>query len=373
MQEPTMSLSSDIKRVLEIFNATRDDTLPYREFEKPPLRSPETTYGREGEGSLPSSPSPAFGFQGLSGKSGSSSVFLPPPQRSRKVFRPLEAPQATGGKAEEWPGLKAAVSDLIPALPSPSSKWPLLVLCSLAGGSGRSTLSSVLAIENARHGRPCLLIDLNETSLYPYLFMNFRQEESIRMGRSWTFHTYEPTGIPMVVVRPDPEELRGDEESGALSRLRDEIVSQAAGIFGHSGHPDPFVLIDSPPMTRQDLKETLRISSMFLSPVRPDLPSLVSVKDMEKSFDRLEREENRYCERFYVLNRFIPDHPLHQDIYEIIRQILSRRLCPFVIPEDSTVELAQARGESLLDVFSETSAAISMAEVSRWISAKLAG
>lgn len=373
MPETPMSLSSDIKRVLEIFNATRDNALPYREFDKPPLRSPEMTYGREQEGSLPPGPPPAFGLQGLSGKSGSSSVFLPPPIRSRKVFRPLEAPQTAGREAEEWPGLKAAVSELIPALPSPPSKWPLLVLSSLAGGSGRSTLSSVLVTENARHGRPCLLIDLNETSIYPYLFMNFRQEESIRMGRSWTFHTYEPTGVPMVVVRPDPEELRGGEGSGALSRLRDEIVTQAAGIFGNTGHPDPFVLIDSPPMTRQDLQDSLRTSSILLSPIRPDLPSLVSVKDMEKNFERFEREENRYCERFYVLNRFIPDHPLHQDIYEIFRQILSRRLCPFVIPEDSTVELSQARGESLLDVFPETPAAISMVEVSRWMAGKLAG
>lgn len=365
-----MSLSSDIRRVLEIFNTTKDNPRPYREFEKVSLRTPERTFERE-EGTSPQSPESPFGISGAIGEKRPNAAFVMPPLRSRKVFRPLEAPPAIAREPEEWKGIKAAVSDLVPSLPPSPDRWPVMMLSSLAGGSGRSTLTSVLAVENARRGRPSLLIDLNETSLYPYLFMIFHHEESIRIGRNWTFYTYEPTGVPIIVIRPEPEEFQeGKSEEGFLTGLRDEIVAQASTFLSQMECSNPMVLIDAPPMTRQSFQEASGLASILLSPIRPDLPSLLSVKDMEKTFERIEREESRYCERFYVLNRFVPDHPLHQDVYDVFRQILARRLCPFVIPEDPTVELSLAKGESLLDVFPETPAAVSMAECARWIAGK---
>ena len=370
IQEVTMSLSSDIKRVLEIFNATKDNPRPYHEFEKVPLRSPERSFDREDVSPLPP-PGSRFGLPGDSGGSRATHTFVLPPATGRKVFRPLDPPQATIREPEEWPGIKAVVSDLVPALPTHPTRWPVMILTSFAGGSGRSTLASVLAVENARQGRPCLLIDLNESSMYPYLLMAFRQEESIRIGSSWTFYTYKPTGVPILVIRPDPGDFQEIAAGTArLSQLRDDFVAQTSAFFSQSGYPDPFILIDAPPMNRPFLQEATNVASLILSPIRPDFPSLLSVKEMEKSFDRIEREESRYCERFYLLNRFESNHPLHQDIYEIFRQILSRRLCPFVIPDDPTVEVALAKGESLLDVFSETSATVSMTEAARWIAGK---
>ncbi len=122
-------------------------------------------------------------------------------------------------------------------------------------------------------------------------------------------------------------------------------------------------------------------SSSSISPFTISAPSchLLSCKQFVfASFDplrnqlpnRIERNESRYCERFYLLNRFVSNHPLHQDISEVFRQILSRKLCPFVIPDDPAVEVALAKGESLLDVFSENSATISMTEAARWIFGK---
>ena len=363
-----MSLSSDIKRVLEIFNASREKAPPYREFEKAPLRSPDATFDREAPGGSPETSGSVFDLRDSPGEPANMS--FAPPLRSRKIFRQLEPPRVGGRTGEEWPGLKAAVADLVPALPPAPRDWPVLVLTGLAGGSGRSTLASFLAVENARQGRPCLLVDLNETSIYPYLLMTFRSEESVRTGRSWTLYTSEPAKATLIVVRPETGECGPEEDPGHLSRLREEIASQAAPLLASATPRKPLVLFDAPPLTRSRLHEVSRFASLVLSPIRPDLPSLLSVKDMEKSFDRFEQEEIRNCERYYVLNRFVPDHPLHQDIHEIFRQILARRLCPFVVPEDPSVELALAKGASLLDSFSETPAALSMADVCRWVAGK---
>jgi cellulose biosynthesis protein BcsQ len=368
--EVPMSLSSDIKRVLEIFNATKEHPRPYHEFEKVPLRSPERSFDRE-EGSSASSSGSRFELPESPGGSRATTPFVLPPAPGRKVFRPLAPPQATIREPEEWPGIKAVVSDLVPALPVSPTRWPVMFLTSFAGGSGRSTMASVLIVENARQGRPCLLIDLNESSMYPYLLMAFRQEESVRTGSSWTFYTYKPTGVPIIVIRPDPEDVQEIAAGSArLSTLRDDLVAQASSLFAQSGGLDPLVLIDGPPMTRPFFEEATGVASLILSPIKPDFPSLLSVKEMEKSFDRIERNESRYCERFYLLNRFVSNHPLHQDISEVFRQILSRKLCPFVIPDDPAVEVALAKGESLLDVFSENAATISMTEAARWIFGK---
>jgi cellulose biosynthesis protein BcsQ len=367
-----MSLSSDIKRIMEIFNAAKENPVSYREFEKAPLTSPETSYEREVPEDRGKSPESVFGKGHPDRRT---TLFFVPSLRPRKPFRPVEAgppgePSAPG-QGERWPALEAALSELVPVLAGARQEWPLLLFTGLSGGGGRSTLASVLSVVSARQGRPCLLIDLNETNIFQYLLMPFRREEFVRVGRTWTLYSYEPTQTPMIVVRPDLGERPGEEEAGFLERLRDEITDQASGILTVSGGPTPLLLVDAPPFSRQGLYEASLLSSLILSPVRPDLPSLVSIREMEKSFEAFEREQARYCERFYLLNRFQRDNPLHNDIYGIFRQILSRRLCPFVIPEDPAVELSLAKGASFLDTFPETPAATSMEEVSRWIVSRL--
>lgn len=363
-----MSGSSDIKRIMEIFNAARGNAAPYREFERAPLRSPDTSFDRETPEGLRNPPAPEAVFDLPSPGPPEPNLFSVGSLRSRNVFRPAE-PRAP---REGWPALDAALSDLTPAVPAIPAPWPVILFAGMAGGSGRSTLASIVSLTYARQGRPSVLIDLNETNLFQYLLMEFKREEFVRVGRTWTLYTYEPTATSLIVVRPDPF-LSGLEEENdrALSRLKDEIVEQASAILPPSGGRPPLLLIDAPPLTRARLSEAALLSSLVVSPIKPDLPSLISIKELEKTFEACEREQGRYCERYYLLNRFISDHPLHQDIYGIFRQILSRRLCPFVIPEDPQVELALAKGASLLDAFSESPAATSLDEAARWIATRL--
>ena len=364
-----MSFSSDIKRIMEIFDAAKNHPVAYREFEKPPLRAPDTSFDRDAPESSRKTPESVFDLPNR--PEARPNLFFIPSHRPQKGSRPFPAAQ-NGQTREQWPALEAALLELVPAISGAPADWPVLLFTGMAGGCGRSTLLAGLSIMTARQGRPCLLIDLNETNLFPYLLMEFRKEEFIRVGRTWTLYTYEPTATSMIVVRPEPGESALEEnEAGALSRLKDEIVDQAAGLLPPSATRTPLVLVDSPPMTRQRLYEASLFSSLILSPVKPDLPSLISIKEMEKDFESFEREQARYCERFYVLNRFVAEHPLHQDIFGIFRQILSRRLCPVVIPEDPTVELALAKGASLMDAFSTSPAATSIAEAATWIGSKL--
>lgn len=365
-----MSLPPDIQRIIDIFNAAREKPVPYREFSRPPLHSPDTTFDREPPEPSGKAPAPESAFAphhpGI--QPSNAPLFFAQSLRAKKVFRPAE----TGETGQGWPALEAALSELVPAIPAVREKWPVLLFTGMAGGTGRSTLASAFSVANARQGRPCVLIDLNGTDIFQYLLMPFRREEFVRVGRTWTLYTYEPTRTPMIVVRPEPgERTFEEEEDGALSRLRDDIVDQASAILTASGGPSPLLLVDAPPLSRQRLYEASLFTSLILSPVKPDLPSLISVKELEKSFEMFEREQARYCERYYLLNRFVQDSPLHQDIYGIFRQILSRRLCPFVIPEDPSVELSLAKGASFLDGFPESPAASSMAEASRWIEKKM--
>ena len=175
--------------------------------------------------------------------------------------------------------------------------------------------------------------------------MKFRKEEFVRVGRTWGPST--PTN------RPGPP--------SSSSSVRTPVVRPS-----WRAAPGPLVLGRRP---SHDPATTLRglpdlLPEPLSRPSRPRLPDLD--QGTWKRTSTPSRGSRSTTSKLYVLNRFVAEHLLHQDIYGIVRKLLGRRLCPFVVPEDPTVELALTKGASLLDVFPETPAASSMVEVSRW-------
>jgi len=110
------------------------------------------------------------------------------------------------------------------------------------------------------------------------------------------------------------------------------------------------------------------LNPTVLVPIVPDMNSVMSLRSVERMFQRIVDCEGRPLLPFYVLNQFDAALPLHLDVREILRGQLRDRLLPFTIASSQAVSEALAEGMTVLDYAPDAPVSQDYLDVAAWLS-----
>jgi cellulose biosynthesis protein BcsQ len=342
-----MSQSPDLERIMSYFQ-TESGGAPSRYVEFP-LTPPAPVKPLPGKRRGQTLPPPA-----------------PPPPTPEPSITLEESSAALSG---EWPALDAILGKGRTGRPTSRRQWPTILMTGSVGGTGKTLLLASIGATLALRGRPVIVVDLNGTSYLPFLFIGSHKVSTTRMGRIWTSFFHEGVQIPLLSVRTDGP-LSGTTDPGidlSFSDLYNEIRAEAPALVSFPDLPLPLILVDLDASGRPIFEETVTRAQIALSPVAPEIPSLLAAKEMENYFGMLESGKGIYCERYYIVNRFSGDNPFHAHLRNRFESLLNRRLCPVIIPEDPLLESLLARGEPFPGTLSKIGIFRANEDIGRWL------
>lgn len=285
---------------------------------------------------------------------------LGPPVRPAWLEEPQSYPQGAGTEslqqsrervASRWFALRGLFGrgrEAAPAEPM-EGQVPVLVLFSLAGGVGKTSLAASLGRALAARGERVLLVDTCSFGLLPFYF----GANDIKPGLVRTFSG--GTGDPAIKVMT----LETERESADSDLLRREI--------GRGAQDATRVLIDIATGSAATLRQVLQLTPTILVPVVPDMASVVTLQSLEGFLHNQEGLTGRRLQAWYVVNQFDPSTPLHLDVREVLRQQLGERLLPFAIHRAPAVSEALAEGMTVIDYSPNSAAAEDVMSLATWI------
>jgi len=109
------------------------------------------------------------------------------------------------------------------------------------------------------------------------------------------------------------------------------------------------VILDLSPISPWVVRKLVRMNSVVVVPVAPDMNSVISLGPVEKFFAGMVDGDGRAVRPYYLLNQFDASLPLHLDVREVMRQQLGDRLLPFIIRRAASVSEALAEGMTVMD------------------------
>jgi cellulose synthase operon protein YhjQ len=213
---------------------------------------------------------------------------------------------------------------------------PMLTVFSLAGGVGKTSLVATLGRALSSTGEKVLLTDTTSHGLLPFYF----GASELRPGVVRTFSP--PAGssdAAIALVSYDVARNNGD--TAAQELLNDELTRASRGMQR--------VILDLSPISPWVVKRLVRMGSMVVVPVAPDMNSVISLGPVEKFFAGMIDGDGRPVQPHYLLNQFDASLPLHLDVREVMRQQLGDRLLPFIIRRSPVVSEALAEGMTVMD------------------------
>jgi cellulose synthase operon protein YhjQ len=250
----------------------------------------------------------------------------------------------------ETPAHPAAI---LPIRPS-ETQAPLLVVFSLAGGVGKTSLVATLGRAFSSMGEKVLLTDTTSHGLLPFYF-------GARELRSGVVRTFSPpsgsTDAPIHLVSYDVGGKSGD--SVAQQQLADEILT--------SGPGNNRILLDLSPSAAWLVGKIANLHPTVLVPVSPDMNSVISLQAVEKLFQSATDDEGHSLQPFYVLNQFDSSLALHLDVREVFRRQLGERLLPFVIRRSPAVSEALAEGMTVVDYAPDAPVSQDYLDIASWL------
>ncbi len=213
---------------------------------------------------------------------------------------------------------------------------PMLTVFSLAGGVGKTSLVATLGRALSSTGEKVLLTDTTSHGLLPFYF----GASELRPGVVRTFSP--PAGssdAAIALVSYDVARNNGDTVAQEL--LNDELMRASRGMQR--------VILDLSPISPWVVKRLVRMGSMVVVPVAPDMNSVISLGPVEKFFAGMIDGDGKTVQPHYLLNQFDASLPLHLDVREVMRQQLGDRLLPFIIRRSPVVSEALAEGMTVMD------------------------
>jgi cellulose synthase operon protein YhjQ len=272
--------------------------------------------------------------------------------------------QAKERMASRWFALKgifASPREEVEAV-SPAKverRIPAVVVFSVAGGVGKTSLVAALGRALAAHGERVLLVDTTSCGLLPFYFGS-------RELKSGTVRTFSPpngsTDAPVHVVSLDAERHPGDGGDG--DQLLEDLLRDA--------HGSSRILVDVQTAAKSVAQRLVRLAPHVLVPLLPDMNSIVSLSFVEAALSEVSDPGGNSIGPFYLLNQFDPALALHVDVREILQERLGERLLPFVVRRSTTVSEALAEGMTVMDYAPNSLAAedyVHLANLLRSISA----
>jgi cellulose synthase operon protein YhjQ len=285
---------------------------------------------------------------------------LGPPVRPAWLEEPQSYPQGAGNEllqqsrervASRWFALRGLFGRNPDETPAErmEGQVPILVLFSLAGGVGKTSLAASLGRALAARGERVLLADTCSFGLLPFYF----GAHDIKPGLVRTF-SGGAGDLPIKVMT-----IEAERDSGDNDLLRREIVRGAQDATR--------VLVDIPTGSAAILRLALRLAPAILIPVAPDMTSVVTLQSLEAFLHNQEGLTGKPLPAWYVLNQFDASMPLHLDVREVLRQQLGERLLPFAIHRSPAVSEALAEGMTVVDYAPNSPAAEDIMNLATWI------
>lgn len=289
----------------------------------------------------------------------------PMPQASKRTATSASQPsvadtlqQSRERLAARWFALKGAFTQADEEEPEPvrqkETRTPVLVVFSLAGGVGKTSLVATIGRSLSSMGEKVLLTDTTSHGLLPFYF----GASELRHG---TVRTFSPpsgsTDAPIYLVSHAMEQKGSDPAAQELAV--EEIVSNRQGMHR--------ILLDLTAASSWVIGQMARMNPTVLIPVAPDMNSVISLPFVEKVFHGLSDGDGRPLQPFYLLNQFDPSLPLHLDIREVLRRQLGDRLLPFVVHRAPSVSEALAEGMTVVDYAPDEPVAEDYINVATWL------
>jgi cellulose synthase operon protein YhjQ len=266
--------------------------------------------------------------------------------RERVASRWYALKEVFGGEAEEASPASTPVE-------REPGRTPVLILFSLAGGVGKTSLTATLGRALSSLGEKVLLADTTSHGLLPYYF----GAHELRPGLVRTFTP--PSGssdAPIYLVNYELE--REAQAKEALHALDREIHTPSSRTHR--------VLVDLSAVSSWTLGSLAQMETTLLIPVAPDMNSIISLHGMDRVL-RQAAGAGTPLQPYYLLNQFDPSLPLHRDVREVLRQKLGDRLLPFAIRRASAVSEALAEGMTVLDYAPESGVTEDFFALANWL------
>jgi len=221
---------------------------------------------------------------------------------------------------------------------------PFVVVFSLTGGVGKTSLVATLGRTLSSLGEKVLLTDTISHGLLPFYF----GASELHAGMVRTFlPPIGSTDAPIHIFSCDPgrDPRRGTQshwpEDDPGEAMVDDLVakSQCANR----------VLLDVDPSCAWLLGRLARLKPTILVPLAADMNSVISLQAVERCFNGMQDAAGSRLRPFYLLNQFDASLPLQLDVREALSQQLGDRLLPFVIRRSAAVSEALAEGMTIVD------------------------
>jgi cellulose synthase operon protein YhjQ len=290
----------------------------------------------------------------------------PPPQRQRTV---LSAAAPHGGDtlqdsrervAARWFALKGVFENTSPELPAmhpveqEDAAMPLLLVFSLAGGVGKTSLAATLGRALSALGEKVVLTDTTSHGLLPFYF-------GARELRPGVVHSFpSPAGsknAAISLVSYDLDPIAG--QPAEQESLTEEILNNGEG--------NNRMVLDLGPSSSWLVRRMARLHPTILVPVSPDMNSVISLQSVERFFHGMTDVDGHPVLPFYVLNQFDTALPLHLDVREVFRRQLGERLLPVAIRRSPAVSEALAEGMTVVDYAPDAPVSKDYLEIAAWL------
>ncbi|HEY4380562.1 MAG TPA: cellulose synthase operon protein YhjQ/BcsQ [Acidobacteriaceae bacterium] len=262
--------------------------------------------------------------------------------------------------AARWFALKGVFDRAAPDLPAMQprradpGRTPVLVVFSLAGGVGKTSLVATLGRALAAEGEKVLLTDTTSHGLLPVYF----GAQEIRRGVVESFAARadkEQPPVSMVV-----HDLTGRSDSDRQQEmLAEEILRNARG--------NQRVVVDLLTGDAGLVRRVVDLHPTVLVPMAPDMNSVIGLQTVERLFRGITDSAGRPVLPFYVLNQFDASQALHLDVREVFRRQLGDRLLRFAIRRSHSVSEALAEGKTVLEYAPDAAVSQDYRDVALWL------
>jgi cellulose synthase operon protein YhjQ len=239
--------------------------------------------------------------------------------------------------AARWYALKDVFDGAAPMIQTADDsdmRMPLLVVFSLSGGVGKTSMAATLGRALATQTERVVVVDTTGHGLLPIYFGSHEAEmDAVR--------TVQPrgNGVPEISLVSRNLDTANDER--ARLACADEILRDA------QAHDR--MVVDAGAGSRWLMARLADARPVVLVPIVPDLNSVMRLHATERLFGGLADGDGRPLLPYYILNKFDAALALHLDVREVFRRLLGERLLQVAIRRSASVSEAMAEGMTVLD------------------------
>jgi cellulose synthase operon protein YhjQ len=239
---------------------------------------------------------------------------------------------------------------------------PLLLISSLSGGVGKTTLAATLARCLAMHHEGVVLAETAEGSLLPFHF------GADRLGTGEMDNFVMPNSSGAVQIFNTASMRRPGREDGRPRS--DSVPHDPAEALVQAANKADRLLLDTGAGHAGDVEamDGAKHFHFTLIPIVPDVFSMMGVIRFEASLrPDSQNGAKEFARPWYVLNKFDSSLALHRDVKSSLERRLGGRLLEVTIRRGEAVSEALADGSTVMDYCPEADICGDFLRLADWL------